>query len=127
LRVSQENNINRREISDSEIVERCIYALINEGAVILHEGVSQRAADMDIVYINGYGFPIWRGGPMHHANQTGLDNVVSKIQEFAENDPDSWHLSPYLADLASLGGKLGDAPDTDNRKEILSFKQEIDI
>jgi len=127
LRVSQENNINRREISDSEIVERCIYALINEGAVILHEGVSQRAADMDIVYINGYGFPIWRGGPMHHANQTGLDTVVSKIQEFAKNDPDSWHLSPYLADLASSGGKLGDAPDTDNRKEILSFTQEIDI
>jgi len=93
----------------------------------LHEGVSQRAADMDIVYINGYGFPIWRGGPMHYANQTGLDIVVNKIQEFAKKDPDSWQLSPYLSDLASSGKKLGDAPDAENRKEILNFRKNIDI
>ena len=127
LKVSHENNITRREISDSEIVERCIYALINEGAIILHEGVSQRAADMDIVYINGYGFPIWRGGPMHYANQTGLEIVVNKIQEFAKKDPDSWQLSSYLSDLASSGKKLGDAPDAENRKEILNFRKNIDI
>ena len=64
-RISAENGFTRREISDEEIVDRCILALINEGADILSEGVSQRAADIDVVYINGYGFPIWRGGPMH--------------------------------------------------------------
>lgn len=126
-KVSQDNNISRRDISDTEIVERCIYALVNEGAVILHEGVSQRATDMDIAYINGYGFPIWRGGPMHFANQTGLENIVNKIKEFSVKDPGSWKLSPFLADLASSGNKLGDAPSFENRKEVLSFKQEIDI
>ena len=57
-------------------------ALINEGADILHEGVAQRAADIDVVYINGYGFPIWRGGPMHHANAMGLDKVVEKLEKY---------------------------------------------
>ena len=127
MRVSQENNITRREISDAEIVERCIYALINEGAVILHEGVAQRAADMDIVYINGYGFPIWRGGPMHYANQQGLDKVVEKIMEFSNNDPDSWQLSPYLAELAENGGKLGDAPEVDKRKKVAGFTQDMGV
>ena len=75
-RISQENGFTRREISDEEIVDRCILALINEGANILSEGVAQRAVDIDVVYINGYGFPIWRGGPMHHANAMGLDVVV---------------------------------------------------
>ena len=127
MRVSQENNITRREISDAEIVERCIYALINEGAVILHEGVAQRAADMDIVYTNGYGFPIWRGGPMHYANQQGLDKVVEKIMEFSNNDPDSWQLSPYLAELAENGGKLGDAPEVDKRKKVAGFTQDMGV
>ncbi|MDG1062529.1 MAG: 3-hydroxyacyl-CoA dehydrogenase NAD-binding domain-containing protein, partial [SAR86 cluster bacterium] len=62
--ISSQNNIERREISDQEIIDRCILALVNEGARILEEGVAQRSGDMDIVYINGYGFPIWRGGPM---------------------------------------------------------------
>ena len=75
-RISQENGFTRREISDEEIVDRCILALINEGANILSEGVAQRAVDIDVVYINGYGFPIWRGGPMHYANAMGLDVVV---------------------------------------------------
>ena len=70
-KISSENGFTRRDISDEEIVERCILALINEGADILSEGVAQRAADIDVVYINGYGFPIWRGGPMHYANAMG--------------------------------------------------------
>ena len=65
VKVAEENGFTRRDISDEEIVDRCILALINEGADILSEGVAQRAADIDVVYINGYGFPIWRGGPMH--------------------------------------------------------------
>ena len=75
-KISSENGFTRRDISDEEIVDRCILALINEGADILSEGVAQRAADIDVVYINGYGFPIWRGGPMHHANAMGIDKVV---------------------------------------------------
>ena len=63
FKISEENGFTRREISDEEIVDRCILALVNEGAKILEEGVAQRASDMDIVYINGYGFPVWRGGP----------------------------------------------------------------
>ena len=78
-KISSENGFTRRDISDEEIVERCILALINEGADILSEGVAQRAADIDVVYINGYGFPIWRGGPMHHANAMGLDKVIEKL------------------------------------------------
>ena len=72
------------DISDEEIVDRCILALINEGADILSEGVAQRAADIDVVYINGYGFPIWRGGPMHHANAMGLDVVIEKLNKYRE-------------------------------------------
>ena len=74
--ISSQNNIERREISDQEIIDRCILALVNEGARILEEGVAQRSGDMDIVYINGYGFPIWRGGPMFYANQLGLSEVI---------------------------------------------------
>ena len=83
-KISSENGFTRRDISDEEIVERCILALINEGADILSEGVAQRAADIDVVYINGYGFPIWRGGPMHHANAMGLDKVIEKLEKYRE-------------------------------------------
>ena len=81
-KISCENGFTRREISDEEIVDRCILALINEGADILSEGVAQRAADIDVVYINGYGFPIWRGSPMHHANAMGLDKVIEKLEKY---------------------------------------------
>ena len=84
-KISSENGFTRRDISDEEIVERCILALINEGADILSEGVAQRAADIDVVYINGYGFPIWRGGPMHHANAMGLDKVIEKLEKYEIN------------------------------------------
>ncbi len=122
-RISAENGFTRREISDEEIVDRCILALINEGADILSEGVSQRAADIDVVYINGYGFPIWRGGPMHHANAMGLDVVIEKLEKYKEiTGSDVYKPSEMLVKLAKNGEKLGEAPEKDNRKEKLGFE-----
>ena len=110
-KISSENGFTRRDISDEEIVERCILALINEGADILSEGVAQRAADIDVVYINGYGFPIWRGGPMHHANAMGLDKVIEKLEKYREiTGNDVYKPSEMLVNLAKDGGKLGEAP-----------------
>jgi len=121
-RISSENGFTRRDISDEEITERCILALINEGADILSEGVAQRAADIDVVYINGYGFPIWRGGPMHHANAMGLDVVVEKLKKYHEKTGnDAYKPSELLVKLAESGQKLSEAPSFDDRKEKLNF------
>ena len=79
---AREAGIARRAISDREIVERSIYALINEGARVLEEGFALRASDIDVVYINGYGFPAWRGGPMFYASLAGLDKVLATIESF---------------------------------------------
>ena len=122
-KISSENGFTRRDISDEEIVERCILALINEGADILSEGVAQRAADIDVVYINGYGFPIWRGGPMHHANTMGLDKVIEKLEKYREiTGNDVYKPSEMLVNLAKDGGKLGEAPQKGDRKEKLGFE-----
>jgi len=122
-KISSENGFTRRDISDEEIVERCILALINEGADILSEGVAQRAADIDVVYINGYGFPIWRGGPMHHANAMGLDKVIEKLEKYREiTGNDVYKPSEMLVNLAKDGGKLGEAPQKSDRKEKLGFE-----
>jgi 3-hydroxyacyl-CoA dehydrogenase len=121
-KISSENGFTRREISDQEITDRCILALINEGADILSEGVAQRAADIDVVYINGYGFPIWRGGPMHHANAMGLDVVVDKLKKYHEiTGNDAYKPSELLIKLAQSGEKLNVAPSGDDRKEKLNF------
>ena len=121
-KISSENGFTRREISDEEIVDRCILALINEGADILSEGVAQRAADIDVVYINGYGCPIWRGGPMHHANAMGLDKVIEKLEKYREiTGNDVYKPSDMLLKLAQEGGKLGEAPNKAERKEKLDF------
>ncbi len=122
-KISSENGFTRRDISDEEIVERCILALINEGADILSEGVAQRAADIDVVYINGYGFPLWRGGPMHHANAMGLDKVIEKLEKYREiTGNDVYKPSEMLVNLAKDGGKLGEAPQKGDRKEKLGFE-----
>jgi 3-hydroxyacyl-CoA dehydrogenase len=121
--MSNENNIERREISDQEIVDRCILALVNEGARILEEGVAQRSGDMDIVYINGYGFPIWRGGPMFYANQLGLSEVINKMGAFSELDMNFWKPASLLKKLADESGSFGEAPVPDERSELLSFKK----
>ena len=94
-----------RAIDNAEIVERCIYALVNEGARILEEGIAARASDIDLVYLNGYGFPLHRGGPMCYADTVGLPNVVSSLRRFAAEpgaDP-SWEPAPLLLRLAEAG------------------------
>jgi 3-hydroxyacyl-CoA dehydrogenase len=97
--------IKRHEISNEEIVERCLYALINEGAKVLEEGIALRAVDIDIVYIFGYGFPAWRGGPMFYANTIGLKNICDRIERFkAEHGPELWEPAPLLKSLAASGG-----------------------
>jgi len=122
-KISSENGFTRRDISDEEIVDRCILALINEGADILSEGVAQRAADIDVVYINGYGFPIWRGGPMHHANAMGIDKVVEKLNKYREiTGNDVYKPSEMLVNLAKSGAKLGEAPQKEDRKDKLGFE-----
>ena len=91
--------ISSRTISDKEIVKQCVYALVNEGADILQEGIAQRASDIDVVYLYGYGFPKHRGGPMNYAQQVGLFNVVRDIKRFAKASDDAaefWKVSPLL-------------------------------
>jgi 3-hydroxyacyl-CoA dehydrogenase len=99
------HGITPRAVSDAEIVERCIYALVNEGARILAEGIAARASDIDIVYLNGYGFPALRGGPMLYADTVGLPNVVRALRRFAaEPGADaSWQPAPLLVELAEAG------------------------
>jgi 3-hydroxyacyl-CoA dehydrogenase len=99
------NGITPRKVSDEEVVERCIYALVNEGARILAEGIAARASDIDLVYLNGYGFPAHRGGPMLYADTVGLPNVVRALRRFAAEpgaDP-SWQPAPLLLKLAEEG------------------------
>lgn len=95
--------IERTSKSDEEIVERSLLALINEGAKILGEGHAYRASDIDIVYINGYGFPPYRGGPMHYADSLGLKHVYERICEFQKTDPRWWEPAPLLKKLAEEG------------------------
>ncbi len=97
--------ITPRKISDAEVIERCIFALVNEGARILAEGIAARASDIDIAYLNGYGFPLHRGGPMLYADLAGLPNVVRALRRFAaEPGADaSWQPAPLLIQLAEEG------------------------
>jgi len=98
--------ITPRKISDEEIVERCIYALVNEGARILEEGIAQRASDIDMVYLTGYGFPLHRGGPMLYADSVGLYNVARAMKRFGAmpgGDAKFWEPAPLLAKLAAEG------------------------
>jgi 3-hydroxyacyl-CoA dehydrogenase len=98
--VSKELGIARRPVSDDEILERCIYAMINEGAKILDEGIALRASDIDTVWINGYGFPAHRGGPMFYADTIGLTKVVGRIREFLAQHGKAWQPSNLLERLA---------------------------
>jgi 3-hydroxyacyl-CoA dehydrogenase len=96
-----------RPVQDAEIVERLVYALVNEGARLLEEGIAARASDVDVVYLTGYGFPRWRGGPMFYAEQVGLDAVLRRVREFARNphgDPGFWRPAPLLERLGESGG-----------------------
>ncbi|MDQ6916561.1 MAG: 3-hydroxyacyl-CoA dehydrogenase NAD-binding domain-containing protein [Pseudomonadota bacterium] len=102
----KELGISPRKIGDDEIVDRCILALVNEGARILEEGIAQRASDIDMVYLAGYGFPLYRGGPMLYADLLGLYNVARTMARVAKNahaDPVFWQPAPFLAKLAAEG------------------------
>jgi 3-hydroxyacyl-CoA dehydrogenase len=99
-----DHGIVRHAISNEEIIERTIYALVNEGARILEEGIALRAVDIDIVYLTGYGFPGWRGGPMFYADTIGLKNVLAKVEEFEKrHGSDLWAPAPLLKTLAASG------------------------
>jgi len=95
--------IPQRPISSEEIVERCIYTLVNEGARILEEGIALRAVDIDIIYLNGYGFPAHRGGPMWYADTVGLKKVYERIREFQQRLGNWWEPAPLLQRLAEQG------------------------
>ena len=102
----KEQGITPRKISDQEIVQRLVYALVNEGAHILEDGIASKSGDIDMVYLTGYGFPIWRGGPMHYASQVGLYNVAESMKRFARNPHDDaqfWQPAPLLAKLTQEG------------------------
>ena len=99
---SKDLGIERRKISDQEIVERLVYALVNEGALILEEGIALRASDIDMVYLTGYGFPLFRGGPMFYADTVGLSNVLMSIHRYAKGrHPEAWSPASLLSKLAS--------------------------
>jgi 3-hydroxyacyl-CoA dehydrogenase len=107
--VALEAGIPRRNIAPEEIVDRCLFALVNEGAKLLGEGFALRAVDIDIVYLNGYGFPAWRGGPMFYADTVGLDQVLVRIQEFeSRHGSDLWSPAPLLLRLAQDGRTFAD-------------------
>jgi len=98
--------VTARKIGDDEIVHRLVYALVNEAAKILEEGIASKASDIDMVYLTGYGFPLFRGGPMCYADQQGLFNVVQTMKKFAANPHDDasfWQPAPLLAKLAAEG------------------------
>ena len=100
---AREAGIAQRQITDEEIVERTIYALVNEGAKVLEEGIVQRASDIDLIYVNGYGFPAWRGGPMFYADTVGLSKVYERIRQFHEQHGEFWKPAPLLKRLAESG------------------------
>ncbi|MGD0131804.1 MAG: 3-hydroxyacyl-CoA dehydrogenase NAD-binding domain-containing protein [Bryobacteraceae bacterium] len=102
-KTATEGGIPRRHITDEEIIERCIYIMINEGAKILEEGYALRAADIDVIYLTGYGFPGYRGGPMWYADTVGLRKVRDRIVEFDKAHGEFWEPAPLLSKLADEG------------------------
>lgn len=101
--------VEQRDISDEEILQRCFYPLINEGAKILEEGIAQRPSDIDVVYVYGYAFPAAKGGPMFYADQVGLKNVYDKICEFRDRyGEDYWKPAPLLKELAEKGSSFAE-------------------
>ncbi len=98
--------IRQRDVTDAEILERCLIPMVNEGAKILSEGIAIRASDIDTVWVHGYGWPVYRGGPMHWANSYGLKKIVARMHEFAKDDAAFWTPAPLLVELAASGGSF---------------------
>jgi len=94
--------------SEQEILERCLYAMINEGAKVLEEGIASRAADIDVIYLTGYGFPGFRGGPMFYADTVGLQKVYDRIASFHREHGKRWAPAPLLERLAREGSTFRD-------------------
>jgi 3-hydroxyacyl-CoA dehydrogenase len=105
---SAEAGITQRQIAADEIVDRCVYSLVNEGARILEEGYALRAVDIDIIYLNGYGFPAYRGGPMWYADTVGLKKVYDRICELHKQHGELWEPAPLLKQLAGQGKSFAD-------------------
>ena len=108
LDFAAKKGINRRAISDDEILERCIYPMINEGAKILEEGKAIRSSDIDIVWINGYGFPVYRGGPMFYGDTVGADKLLAKMKEFQAQMGDDFKPAALLERIVAEGKKFSD-------------------
>jgi 3-hydroxyacyl-CoA dehydrogenase len=105
--IAKQQGISRRSITDEEIVDRLVLALVNEGAAILEEGIAARPSDIDIVYLNGYGFPVWRGGPMFYGDSLGLETTMNKLQGLRESTGDPcWEPAELLVRLAGEGKDL---------------------
>jgi 3-hydroxyacyl-CoA dehydrogenase len=108
LEESARLGLSRRKVSDEEIVQRAMYSLINEGARILEEGIALRASDIDVVYLTGYAFPDFRGGPLFYADTVGLSNILRSMREFSKGyQPDAWEPAPLLKQLAAAGKSFG--------------------
>jgi 3-hydroxyacyl-CoA dehydrogenase len=103
-----EAGIPQRAFTAAEIVDRAIYALVNEGARVLQEGFAGSAAAIDVIYVNGYGFPGWRGGPMFFADRTGLPVVLERVHAFQRAFGDRWTPAPLLVELAESGRTFRD-------------------
>jgi 3-hydroxyacyl-CoA dehydrogenase len=108
LDFAAKKGVNRRTVSDEEILQRCIYPMINEGAKILAEGKAQRASDIDIVWINGYGWPVYRGGPMFYADLIGPDKVLAKLREFEATMGADFTPAPLLERVVTGNKRLQD-------------------
>jgi 3-hydroxyacyl-CoA dehydrogenase len=107
-RASAERGIARRAVGPAEIVERVHAAMVNEGAKILAEAIAQRPSDIDVVLVNGYGYPPWRGGPMHEADVVGLAEMLRRAEATAARDGIGWEVAPLLRELAQTGKRFGD-------------------
>jgi 3-hydroxyacyl-CoA dehydrogenase len=105
---SKEIGMERREISDQEILERCLYPMINEAAKILDEGIAQRPSDIDVIWLYGYGFPRYRGGPMFYADQVGLKTVYDAMSKLYDTHGDWLEPAPLLKKLAESGKGFAD-------------------
>lgn len=103
VKAARDAGINRREVSDEEILKRCIYPMINEAAKILEEGIATRASDIDVIWVYGYGWPIYRGGPMRYADHIGLENIYNDMLKFKAEHGDEWTPAPLLEKLAKEG------------------------